>query len=207
MIIPGRRIVPAIISNIKHAQYQVQPCGVDLTLNHISKWTSSGALDFDNSSRLKPSSERIPFTSEAKKAKDIQRITRESKPKKTLLGEGKAFAFAFGQETSTPTLDENEDSVNLPPGAYLVGFNETVKVPLELMGQIFLRSSLFRSGATLTAGVVDSGYEGALGAMLQVVNPHGLTLYRNARLAQIVFHQMSEKVDGYRGIYQGSTTI
>lgn len=40
----------------------------------------------------------------------------------------------------------------LESGAYLVEFNETVDVPLDLMGQIFVRSSLFRSGALLSAG-------------------------------------------------------
>ena len=43
--------------------------------------------------------------------------------------------------------------------------------------------------------------------MLQVVNPHGLLLFRDARLAQMVFHQMTEPVDGYNWTYQGSTTV
>lgn len=95
----------------------------------------------------------------------------------------------------------------LKEGAYLVEFNETVDMPLSMMGQIFVRSSLFRSGALLSAGVIDSGYKGAVGVMLQVVNPHGLLLFRNARLAQMVFHQMSEPVEGYSGVYQGSESI
>lgn len=95
----------------------------------------------------------------------------------------------------------------LKRGAYLVEFNETVNVPLDLMGQIFVRSSLFRSGALLSAGVMDSGYEGAVGAMMQVMNPLGLLLFRDARLGQMVFHQMSEPVEGYSGQYQGSKTV
>ena len=49
------------------------------------------------------------------------------------------------------------ESVMLKTGAYLVEFNETVDTPMSLMGQIFVRSSLFRSGALLNAGVMDSG--------------------------------------------------
>ena len=64
------------------------------------------------------------------------------------------------------------------------------------MGQIFVRSLLLCSGGLLSAGVVDSGYKGAEGAMLQVVNPHSLLLFRGARLAQMNFHQMSEPVEG-----------
>ena len=91
----------------------------------------------------------------------------------------------------------------LKPGAFLVEFNETVDTPLSLTGQIFVRSSLFRSGALLSAGVMDIGYKEAVGAMLQVVNPHGLLLLRDTWLAQMVFHQMSEPVEGYSGVYQG----
>lgn len=54
---------------------------------------------------------------------------------------------------------------------------------------------------------MDSGYKGAVGAMLQVVNPHGITLHENARLAQMVFHEMSEKVEGYSGVYQGAKGV
>ena len=98
-------------------------------------------------------------------------------------------------------------SIMLNPGAYLVEFNETVDMPLSLMGQIFVRSSLFRSGALLSAGVMDSGYRGAVGAMLQVVNPFGMLLFQDARLAQMVFHQMNELVEGYSGMYQGSASV
>ena len=91
----------------------------------------------------------------------------------------------------------------LKPGAYLVESNETVDTPLSSMGQIFVRSSSFRSGALLSAEVMDSGYKGAVGAMLQVVNPHNLLLFRDARLVQMVFNQLSEPVESYSGVYQG----
>jgi hypothetical protein len=32
------------------------------------------------------------------------------------------------------------------------------------------------------------------GALLQVVNPFGLTMYKNAKLAQFVFHELKDKV-------------
>ncbi|KAJ7653080.1 deoxyuridine 5'-triphosphate nucleotidohydrolase [Mycena polygramma] len=86
--------------------------------------------------------------------------------------------------------------LHLRPGAYLVEFNETIDVPLDVMGSLYVRSSLFRSGALVSAG-----------GMLQVVNPHGLTLYKNAKLAQFVFHEMKEKVDGYSGVYQNKTAM
>lgn len=106
---------------------------------------------------------------------------------------------------TTPLLfDRTSHAFTLPPGAYLVDFNETVHVPRDRMGSLFARSFLWRSGVAITAGVVDAGYEGALGALLEVKNPHGVVLYRDAKLAQIVFEELSEAVEGYNGIYQAS---
>jgi dUTP pyrophosphatase len=101
------------------------------------------------------------------------------------------------------SFDSTSHAITLRPGAYLVDFNETIQVPRNCMGSIFPRSSLWRSGVGVTAGVVDAGYEGALGALIEVKNPHGVVLHRNAKLAQIVFE---EAVEGYNGSYQSSTS-
>jgi dUTP pyrophosphatase len=97
-----------------------------------------------------------------------------------------------------------QDRITLHPGAYLVDFNETVKVPCDCMATMFPRSSLWRSGVIISSGIIDAGYQGALGALLEVVNPHGLVLYRDAKVSQIIFEMMSETVPGYNGVYQHS---
>ncbi|KAJ5265492.1 hypothetical protein N7497_010488 [Penicillium chrysogenum] len=168
MIFPGHYLITrSIIRNVKYPTLQAQPCGVDLTLKRILKWTSPGIIDLDNKLRQPASTEEIHF----------------------------------------PASKENTPYLDLAQGSYLVEFNETVSVPLDVMGEVFVRSSLFRSGVTIHAGVMDSGYEGAVGALMQVVNPTGLRLYPAARLAQFVFHQMSEEVKGYNGVYQGMTDL
>ncbi|KAI0403164.1 dUTPase-like protein [Xylaria palmicola] len=151
----------AIVRNLRSAAQQVQPCGVDLSLQRVLKWTSPATIDFDNSSRQAAGTSELSFSSDA-------------------------------------------ETVRLPQGAYLVEFNETCRIPLDCMGQVFVRSSLWRSGAVLTAGVVDAGYEGALGALLDVRNPAGIVLHRNAKLGQMVVHRLEGEVEGYRGIYQHS---
>lgn len=193
MILPGRSLISRIISNLRSPGIQAQPCGVDLTLKRIKTWTSPGVIDFDNSQRMKANTTQTPF---------LKRRHRLQHP--TPQAETRSSPASSGPEKQDDGVIQ---SVHLSPGSYLVEFNESVDVPLGLMGQIFVRSSLFRSGALLSAGVMDSGYKGAVGAMLQVVNPHGLILYRDARLAQMVFHQMSEPVVGYGGTYQGRKTI
>ncbi|PYH36990.1 putative dUTPase [Aspergillus neoniger CBS 115656] len=163
MIVSGLEVVTRqLVRNLRGATQQ-QPCGIDLTLRQISKWTSAATIDFDNTKRQAARTSILPF-------------------------------------------DNTSHAITLPPGAYLVDFNETVHVPRDCMGSIFARSSLWHSGVGITAGVVDAGYEGALGALMEVKNPHGVVLYRDAKLAQIVFEELSKEVEGYNGIYQASTS-
>lgn len=98
----------------------------------------------------------------------------------------------------------------LDMGSYLIEFNEHVSIPLDAMGQLFVRSSLWRAGVWFGAGVVDSGYEGILGGLLTVVNPSGVVIYKNARIAQVVMTKLTEKIgedDGYGGVYQGRNKL
>lgn len=76
-------------------------------------------------------------------------------------------------------------------------------MPLDVVGQLFPRSSLFRSGVTVVAGVMDSGYRGVIGAMLKVENSRGVLLYRYARAAQMMFYEIGEVGEGYKGQFQG----
>ncbi|KAJ5921501.1 hypothetical protein N7466_009827 [Penicillium verhagenii] len=161
MILPGLKITArGLVQNLRNQATQQQPCGIDLTLRHISRWTSSATIDFDNSKRSAAATQQLPFN----------------------------------------CLDQ----IKLGPGAYLVDFNESVRVPLDCMGSVYGRSSLWRSGVSISAGVVDAGYEGAMGALMEVLNPHGVCLYRGGRLAQVVFEEMAGRVGGYRGVYQGA---
>jgi dUTP pyrophosphatase len=178
MILPGRTLLNQnIVRNLRSPATQSQPCGIDLTLKRILTFTSPGSIDFSNSGRKVAETVPLPFRTS---------IENSQSP--------------LVHEPANPEAQ----FIDLASGSYLVEFNEIVDVPLDLMGQIFVRSSLVRSGALVSAGVMDSGYRGAVGALLQVVNPHGLRLWKDARMAQIVFHQMNEKTEGYQGVYQGS---
>lgn len=193
MLLPGRSVIPKIIGNVRSAKIQAQPCGVDLTLKRIKTWTSPGCVDFDNSLRLNASTVEVPFINHDEIFQNLPAQFRQ--------------ALSNDPVMLKKHMHVRQESVILDAGAYLVEFNETIDTPLSVMGQVFVRSSLFRSGALLSAGVMDSGYKGAMGALLQVLNPNGLILFRNARLAQMVFHQMSEPVEGYNGVYQGSGSV
>ncbi|KAG7294024.1 hypothetical protein NEMBOFW57_004085 [Staphylotrichum longicolle] len=162
MLLTGATLLQrSIIRSLPSPALQLQPCGIDLTLHKILRWTSPGTIDLDNSRRQSAATALLPF----------------------------------------PSPDEG---LRLPQGAYLVQFNEAVDMPRDCMGQIFGRSSLWRAGVTVTAGVVDAGYQGVLGAMLDVRNPEGVVVFRGARLGQIVVHAMEGEVEGYKGVYQGA---
>jgi len=89
------------------------------------------------------------------------------------------------------------------PGYYLVRFNETVNMPLDLAAIGKPRSSLLRMGAFMVSAVWDPGYRGRSISLLAVGNPRGIRIKRGARIIQLVFIKVLGETTGYQGIYQG----
>jgi dUTP pyrophosphatase len=110
-----------------------------------------------------------------------------------------------GRELSktTPVLFEEHGGVDLPPGPYLVTFNEIVSLPANIMALARPRSSLNRCGISIHSAVWDAGYTGRSQSMLVVYNTHGFRLHKNARIMQLVFLYTTRRVEkGYSGKYQ-----
>lgn len=97
--------------------------------------------------------------------------------------------------------------LSLPPGSYMLVFNEIVSLPLNVMALGRPRSSLLRCGASLHTAVWDAGYRGRSESLLVVHNSHGLRLKKDARLMQMVFMYLAQETEGYRGKYQGENTF
>ena len=93
--------------------------------------------------------------------------------------------------------------IDLIPGAYIVTFNEIVHMPRNVMALALPRSSLLRCGVTVYTAVWDAGYSGRSKSLMMVHNPQGFRLQRNARIVQLVFLQLTQETEGYRGAYQG----
>lgn len=96
--------------------------------------------------------------------------------------------------------DEN-NRYYLKQGCYQVELNETLNIPLDIVAKTTSRSSLQRCGATIDEGFFDPGFCGSGFSILNVYNPHGLYLYKNAKVCQMSFHT-TELTEPYRGIYQ-----
>ncbi len=107
-----------------------------------------------------------------------------------------------------PKLEEvhpdESDWFHLEPGPWHITYNEIVALPDDLMALGRPRSSLGRSGVAIHTAVWDAGYEGRSTSLLQVANPNGLSVQRNARVMQLVFVTLNAKTaSGYSGQYQG----
>jgi deoxycytidine triphosphate deaminase len=118
-----------------------------------------------------------------------------------------------GQGALRRDTRKTSDSTRLEPDAdgnflliadrwYLVKTVETMKLPLNLAGTVFPRSTLFRSGVALHSSVVPPGYEGPLVFGLNVVARDGFLIERLARFCHLVLSSVDEGATNYRGQWQ-----
>jgi deoxycytidine triphosphate deaminase len=105
--------------------------------------------------------------------------------------------------TYKPDSDE-QDKLTIKPGEYyLVKTIETVKIPLDVMGDIRPRSSLFRAGLLLLSNVAAPGYEGGYVFGLTNLGPLPVTLQLGARICNVVFYRLEQAGTAYRGQHKG----
>jgi len=102
-----------------------------------------------------------------------------------------------------PLVFDGLDFIDLPPGAYIVTYNEAVHLPGNIMALARPRSSLLRCGVTVDTAVWDAGYSGRSQSLMVVYNPQGFRLQRNARIVQLIFFRLTGETEGYQGVYQG----
>jgi len=103
-----------------------------------------------------------------------------------------------------PIAADERGFLELAPGAYHITYAETVSLPKDLMALGRPRSSLTRSGVAIHTAVWDAGYSGRSTSLMVVSNPAGFRVQLGARVAQLVFIQLSTPDEaGYQGVYQG----
>ncbi|MFH1399515.1 MAG: hypothetical protein ABIG95_05380 [Candidatus Woesearchaeota archaeon] len=100
---------------------------------------------------------------------------------------------------------KQKKSVILNPGEYLLTESiEKINLPFTMFGIIKPRSTLFRSGVVLRAGVIDPGYSGQLHPLLHNVSNCPMTIELGARYINIFFHKVEGEIhSAYRGQWQG----
>lgn len=90
---------------------------------------------------------------------------------------------------------------HLQQGAYLIDFNEHIRIPSDLIAIARTRSSLLRVGAHIPSSVWDAGFDGYSQGMLVVNNNYGINLIKNARVLQLIFMTRDDDESMYKGIY------
>lgn len=112
----------------------------------------------------------------------------------------------YGSECFDVIELEQGQYFELLPNEYVsVSSLETVKIPSDLMGVLYPRSSVNRRGLSVDlTGIVDSGYEGQL--MIPVKNNTSsqvIRLYPGERFCQIVFETLTDDTVSRKSRYHG----
>jgi len=104
------------------------------------------------------------------------------------------------------SLARGEAIALAPNGFLLVGTMETVNMPFDIIGMMYLRSTYARRGfISWFQGIVDPGYRGGLTIALHNLTGGLVAIYGAERMCHLVFEQLPEPVErGYEGAYQGS---
>ena len=122
---------------------------------------------------------------------------------------GKGFLHIESRKTPELKLVARYDKekpvrVSLLPGkAYVMKTVEKVNTPENLQGLIFPRSTLYRSGVVLRAGVDAPGYCGDLFFGLFKFGDGEFEIEMGSRIAHIVFFEVKGKSNPYKGQWQG----
>lgn len=124
--------------------------------------------------------------------------------------EGEAFLGIDTRQTPEHKVIARFDNkpgniVSLLPGEYYSTETvETINMPEDIFGIVKPRSTLFRSGIMMRAGVIDPGYKGKLHPSLFNASKINFKLEMGARYLQVFFMYIDGSiVRKYEGQWQG----
>jgi len=108
-----------------------------------------------------------------------------------------------------PGVEETQgEEFSLAAGEYvLIESLEKVNMPSNLVARILPRSTVFRNGCALITALVDPGFRGTLTMGLKNLSEFEFRFQRGARVAQIVFEEVSGETKPYEGHYQGGKVV
>lgn len=100
--------------------------------------------------------------------------------------------------------DGKKQSILMQPGeSYLVTTREKVNLPQNLTANLWLRSTLYRSGIILSGGNVAPGYCGELSFLFYNAGQAEMEIELGARIVHIMFFEVSGQTNEYRGQWKG----
>lgn len=97
-----------------------------------------------------------------------------------------------------------QQAIVLQPGeSYLVTTLEKVNMPLDLTANMWLRSTLYRSGVIMSGGNIAPGYNGELSFLLFNAGKAEMKIELGARIVHIMFFEIAGQANQYRGQWKG----
>ena len=103
------------------------------------------------------------------------------------------------------------DEIVLPSGSYALGVSEEyIRVPKDVLGLCFSRSSLVRLGLNVNITPLEAGWEGQITIEMFNAAPYPLKVPSGIRIAQVIFLSGNEPELDYvkkGGRYQGQVGI
>lgn len=125
----------------------------------------------------------------------------------TISGKGFMGLVERDSANSEQILEFNptkSQSITIKPGeSYLVTTAEKVNIPENLTANMWLRSTLYRSGIILSGGNVAPGYSGELSFLLYNAGQAEMEIELGARIVHIMFYQIDGMTNSYRGQWNG----
>jgi deoxycytidine triphosphate deaminase len=119
-------------------------------------------------------------------------------------GQGRRSGFQTELVMQYKTGSDDQDNLEIKPGEYyLVKTIESVDIPLDMLADCRTRTSLFRAGLALFAGVGSPGYQGQLVFGLSNLGLLPVTIQMGARICSLLFYRLEETGIAYRGQHKG----
>jgi deoxycytidine triphosphate deaminase len=109
------------------------------------------------------------------------------------------------KSTQLLEFDPNKKQIILiqPGESFLVTTREKVNMPQNLTANMWLRSTLYRSGIILSGGNIAPGYCGELSFLLFNAGNAEMEIELGARIVHIMFFEIGGKTNSYRGQWSG----
>ncbi len=110
------------------------------------------------------------------------------------------FAYAFNHVSGPYCI--------VPANGFVLARSiETFRLPYNVLGMFFGKSTYMRCGLSLDAGLVQPGFKGQVVIELKNATPFPIRVYAYEGIAQIVFHECEPCAVSYTGQYYGQTGI
>jgi len=127
--------------------------------------------------------------------------------------EGEAFLGIEERKTPEAKLlakfdPKRKNNIQIKPHEqYLVTTHESVNLPSDITANLWLRSTLYRSGLILSGGNVAPGYSGKLSFTFYNSGNSNIVIELGARIVHILFFKVSGGGSKYRGQWQGGRVV